>query len=323
MTDQPRLAIVTGTFNRLRQIRDCVDSIKAQTRIPFVLYVSDAGSTDGTVEYLRSVASDTVVPIFEGERVGQAKAYNSVFRQIQTPYTCWISDDNIIVDGGLDKAVSVLEDRSCIGMLGLKVRDIKGPFEKSPYIGGISEAGILNVNQGMLPTPLLQRVGGFSEVFRNYGIDPDLTAKILYSGYEVAYTRDVVIHHQRNWSEDPASEEFQALSAMHDRSRRLYLAKYGSWDTKGPIARFKAALFRLAQRRWRLPSVNSQELYCGALARDWFNIAHSRYISMWDTQRYKGQAFHLVQRCPRSQLPTHLPDDSDLEAHEKRESIAA
>ena len=92
-----QLSVVVGTYNRLDSLKRCVDSVFSQTRTSTVLYVTDAGSTDGTVEYLQSIASEQLVPLLVGERVGQARAYNDVFKVVETPYVAWISDDNEIV----------------------------------------------------------------------------------------------------------------------------------------------------------------------------------------------------------------------------------
>src|SRR5262245_9876695 len=81
-----KLSVVVGTYNRLESLKRCVDSVVSETSTPAVLYVTDAGSTDGTVEYLQSVSSDRLVPLLVGKRLGQARAYNDVFNTITTPY---------------------------------------------------------------------------------------------------------------------------------------------------------------------------------------------------------------------------------------------
>ena len=48
MSMAPRLSVVLGTYNRLHSLKRCLDSIQAQTSTPFVIHVTDAGSTDGT-----------------------------------------------------------------------------------------------------------------------------------------------------------------------------------------------------------------------------------------------------------------------------------
>src|ERR1044072_3955994 len=98
MTSSPRLSVVLGTFNRLESLKRCLDIIQAQTSTPTVVHVTAAVSTDGTVEYLKSVESAVIRPWLVGRKLGQAKAYNDVFKTVDTPFVCWISDDNEIVN---------------------------------------------------------------------------------------------------------------------------------------------------------------------------------------------------------------------------------
>lgn len=310
-----QLSIVVGTYNRRQQIQACIESIARETGIPHTVYVTDAGSTDGTVEYLRSVESDIVRPILVGRKLGQARAYNDVFDIVDTPYVCWISDDNVIVNHGLERAVTTLQRHPRIGMVGLKVRDMRGPFTQAPYIGGLSELGILNVNQGVLPTAVLRQVGGFSEVFRDYGIDPDITAKVLLCGYDIVYSRDVAIHHYRDWSQDPASQEYQVLRAKHERSLKLYRDKYsGLLPPSRAFAakkRLYAWLVRRAGSRW---SLNAKTKMLGQLPRDWHNIFNGRFVSLADILLCAGRDFHLRQHWPGFRPAPGCPPEIGLAA---------
>lgn len=295
-----KLSVVLGTYNRLDQLRRCIDSIVRETATPVRIYVTDAGSTDGTVDYLESVASDTIIPILVGRKLGQAKAYNDVFTQLDTPYVCWLSDDNEVINNGLDRAVRILESDQAIGMVALKTRDRQGPFVGAPYIGGISAAGILNVNQGVLPTALLQSIGGFSEEFRDYGIDPALTAEVLKTGRKVVYTKLHALNHYRNWSEDPKSENYQWLQERQARAKKLYLERYaadlGSEDMafklKSTVGKFvKVKLAKLGMGEFVRTS---------RVCRDMFNILSGKYISIADPLVSWGKDFHLVQKMPES-----------------------
>lgn len=314
MSPPAELSIVVGTYNRLDQLRMCIESILREMRARFVLHVTDAGSTDGTVEFLRERASERVRPHLVGRRLGQARAYNEIFAQIDTRYVCWLSDDNIVVDGGLDLGLEILRRDSRIGMVGLKVRDIAGPFAAAPYIGGISELGILNVNQGMLPTRVLRQVGGFSEAFRDYGIDPDLTAKVLLSGWDVAYTKRVAIHHQRNWPSDTASPEWRAMMARQAAYRELYRAKYRQALAPSPahLAR-RAAWKAIRSASGRRLDLDSCESVLGQLPRDWHNILAGRFISLFDGIRHRREPFHLRQHCPKRVRPAALPSEEGLQ----------
>lgn len=291
---EAKLAVVLGTYNRIDQLRRCVQSIINQTTAPYIIYITDAGSTDGTVEYLRGIASVSIVPILAGEKLGQAKAYNDVFQIVAAPYTVWLSDDNEVVDGGLDRALSILENNPAIGLVGLKTKDKQGRFRNAPYIGGISPAGILNVNQGMLPTDLLKKIGGFSEEFRDYGIDPALTADVLYAGYTVVYTKKVALLHYRNWSDDPDSEHYKWLMERHSLAKELYIRKYCSHaNESAPAPLVGTWIWRIIKRVQQLfPSA----LRNSVMARDLHNILVGRYIRFYDPLLTFGEDYHLVQR---------------------------
>ena len=254
----PVLAVVIGTLNRREQLRQAIESIFAETTVSVRVYVTDAGSTDGTLEYLQGLGDPRVVPVLEGRRLGQATAYNRVFRTLRTKHVCWLSDDNVIVNRGLDEAVAILEGDASVGLVALKVRDRQGPFVEAPYIGGISPLGILNVNQGVLRTADLLRVGGFSEWFQLYGIDPDLTAKILLGGGDVVYTRNVSIHHYRNWPADPKSPEFARVMEQQKVSQQKYLLKYGGLLPPSRRHEAKKRLWAwIKRRRPELAFINS------------------------------------------------------------------
>jgi hypothetical protein len=184
-------------------------------------------------------------------------------------------------------------------MVGLKVRDTQGPFAKAPYLGGVSKIGILNVNQGMLRTKVLREVGFFSLDFRDYGIDPDLTAKVLLAGHDVVYTRPIAIHHHRLWPEDEGSAEHDALMRRHQHFYDLYAQKYGWVDHFAWTWRAKKALWFLG--RYLMPSrmsVNSSEPFLHHLPRDWHNVLVARFISAGELLRSHDNKYHLRQRCP-------------------------
>ena len=306
----PVLSIVLGTYNRFAQLKNCIESIEAQTSTPHIVYVSDAGSTDGSVEYLTSIASSWLIPVLTGEKMGQARAYNEVFDRVDTPFVCWLSDDNEVVNHGLDVAVRALQKHPRFGMIGLKVRDLQGPFTDAPYGGGISSIGILNVNQGVLPTHVLQSVGGFSEAFRDYGIDPDLTGKVLFSGWDIALTKTVAIHHFRNWSTQKGTPEYVKMKRVQKRAVWMYSAKYGPYAAVGLRHSFKKRLFALLQKIWpKRLYINEQRRFLTALPRDLFNLFNGRFISLWDPLFTAGCEHYLVQHCPRALLPAELPDD--------------
>jgi GT2 family glycosyltransferase len=308
MSCDARLSVVLGSFNRRDSLKRCLDSILAETRTPLVVYVTDAGSTDGTQAYLESLTDPRVRALLVGRKLGQAKAYNDVFATVGTPYVAWLSDDNQVVDGGLDAAVRILDREPRVGMVALKTKDVQGPFLGSVYLGGVSEIGVLNVNQGLLRTEVLREVGGFSETFGFYGIDPDLTAKVLYAGHDVVYTRQVALHHYRDWPVEEGAPAHAELARHHALSLELYHAKWGAMAEDAGIWRAKRRLWARFKKRLRgRYDENSTRPVLGGLWRDWNNVFLSRHISLLDPWLSAGRDFHLRQRAARRPLPPDPP----------------
>ena len=305
MSSDPRLSVVLGTFNRLASLKRCLDSILNQTRAPVIVHVADAGSTDGTEDYLRSLDDGRVRILLAGRKLGQARAYNDIFRIVDTPYVAWLSDDNEVVGGGLDAAVRILEREPAIGMVALKTKDVQGPFLGSVYLGGVSEIGVLNVNQGLLRTEVLRQVGGFSEAFGFYGIDPDLTAKVLYSGHDIVYTRQVALHHYRDWPVQEGTPEQAELARQHARSLELYHRKWGHLADGAEVWRAKRRFWAWFKTRLRgRYDENSTTPQLGGLWRDWNNVFLARHISLFDPWSSAGADCHLRQHARRRPLPS-------------------
>ena len=156
----------------------------------------------------------------------------------------------------------------------------------------------------MLRTPVLRAVGGFSEAFRDYGIDPDLTAKVLMHGLDVVYTKPIAIHHYREWEMNSTKAAHKERRDKHDRANALYLAKYGSSLQPSPLFLAKRALWTLIRtvlgHRY---NVHGKNRFLTLLPRDWNNIMATRFIRISDPIANRNRPYHLRQRSsPRLRL---------------------
>jgi len=294
------LVILVATYNRLELLKRTLVSIATGTHCPHEVIVIDGGSTDGTIEYLK--AHPGIMSLFQGELLGTARAYNQVWRQIESKYTCWLSDDTEIVDGSLDLAVSILEAHPEVGMVGLKMKDTMGPWNHEPYMGGLSEYGILTCNHGVLRTDLLRSVGYFNQAYRAYTIDPDLTASILCTGKCVVMTKRICVLHHREWANHGDIEKKMQHDMGGINNRKVYHDKFQFLEASLTLpTRVRARLIRyLARILFLHATPDSKRL--GLNRRDWRNLAGGRFIRLTDPLENLQHPYHLVQRIPRSLL---------------------
>lgn len=290
------LVMLIATHDRLPQLRASLDALERGTCVPLEIVVIDGGSTDGTIEHLR--ARPSVIPLLQGERVGVARAYNAAWREIDSRYTGWLSDDTELVPGSLDLAVRILDQRSDIGMVGLKMKDTIGPWSGEDYMGQVSEIGILNCNHAVMRTELLREVGYFNEDYYSYIVDPDLVASFLSAGSTVVMTKRLAVLHHREWATlDPAAKLARDRKGVD--ADRVYRTKFRYLDNRVYALRYRVAYFA-----WR---VVARTLYArvpaggrrlGLQRRDWLNLLRGRFIGALDPLRSRGRDFHLVQRIP-------------------------
>lgn len=299
-----KLSIVIGTFNRLNLLHKCLRQIEKTVHVEHEAIVIDAGSTDGTVAYLKKMGKRIRV-ITQHKRIGQAKSLNKFFRRLNSKYVCWLSDDNIVRRGIMDIAVGILDKNSRIGMVGLKVKDITGPFAHEEYIGGIWPSGVLNVNQGMVRVDVLKKAGLFDENFPDYGMDADLTTKILLSGHIVVYTKKVAIEHARKYKEFPGAFTNVERSGKLLVALELYKRKYNKLCKPYQYKRFlylksMSALLRtllnhlMGFRRFGF----SLEKLTKYNKRDIINVFEAEFVSKLDLWYNRKKPYYLVQEIP-------------------------
>ncbi len=298
-TEQAVLTVLIGTRNRLTLLQQCLDAVRATVKVPCQVIVIDAGSTDGTLEYLNAQSDIRVVR--DTEPIGQAPSLNRVLARVATPYVCWLSDDNLVQPGALDLACQLLDTIPPVGMVALKVKDMQGPHSNLPYIGGIWPTGVLTCNQGVLRTELFRRLGYFDEQLRDYGIDADLTVRVLLAGYRVVMTKQTAICHYRNYEQFPGAIESAERAHRQARAMTLYCDKY-----KDLIPRRRSELPRefaarsahtglvYGLRLARKSGVRIESIL-GYTVKDWQNVLSGRYISKLDLWHYRKQPFYLVQ----------------------------
>jgi glycosyltransferase involved in cell wall biosynthesis len=97
MTDTPLVSIITPVLNGIKYLEPCIHSVLNQS-YPYIEHVLvDGGSTDGTVEMLRSYQAKYPERIrFISERdKGVGDAVNKGFRIAKGDIFCWLDSDDV------------------------------------------------------------------------------------------------------------------------------------------------------------------------------------------------------------------------------------
>ena len=100
--NNPQFTIVTPSYNYAKYIRECLDSVRNQEGVTFEHLVFDAGSTDGTLDILRSY--DGIDLTVEPDK-GMSDAINKGFRRARGEWVMWLNTDDRLLPDAL-KAVA-------------------------------------------------------------------------------------------------------------------------------------------------------------------------------------------------------------------------
>jgi GT2 family glycosyltransferase len=224
-----KLSIVIICWNDLRVIRECLRSIFDGTHaISFEVILSDNGSTDGSVEFVRETYPSVRV-VENRANLGFAKGNNAGIRVSHGEYVLILNPDTIIHDGALDKLVAFAERNPQAGAFGCRVQNADGSYQVSArlfptvwrywvnalylkklqavsrlfayeeYAGwnGDSERDV-DWQSGccvMFRRELLEKLGGFDEQFFYHFEEVDLCRRVWNTGAPIRFTPEAVITH--------------------------------------------------------------------------------------------------------------------------------
>jgi len=112
-----RITVVVPTFNSMKYVDECLDSVLAQTYDDMEIIVYDNESTDGTHEHLLERKNDQfeVISLPNIEPNGYREAMDHVFEHSESEYVTFISSDDYIDKNYISNCMQTL-DRSPSGI---------------------------------------------------------------------------------------------------------------------------------------------------------------------------------------------------------------
>jgi glycosyltransferase involved in cell wall biosynthesis len=113
MTHRPLVSIVLPILNERPYIRAALDSLLTQDYSPVEVVVYDGGSTDGTLEVLRSYPIEVIVE----PGLGQMAAINRGWRRTHADFVTWMAGDDLYRPGAIRRLAEELEANAEVGFV--------------------------------------------------------------------------------------------------------------------------------------------------------------------------------------------------------------
>lgn len=265
-TFSPRVSIVIPTFNKLEFTRRCLESIAQHTPAGLCeIIVVDNGSTDGTVEFLKSEeAAGRLRALINGKNLGFAKACNLGAKAARGRWLLLLNNDTEARPNWIEPLLRTAEQDPRVGAVGSKLLFPDGTLQHAgvvllndePHDDPLLARHVFHGERGDLPDanrpmiyraltaacllvdlPLFLEIGGFDEEFYNGYEDVDLCFRIQAANRLLVYQPESVLTHFESQS---GPERFrqarQNIARLHGKWLKSAEADY-SINAVGKVAR--------------------------------------------------------------------------------------
>lgn len=224
-----RFSLVTPVMNGMPWLPATIASIHAQRAEADVeLFVQDAGSTDGSREWLRAHSAPDDVLVFEPDE-GQTDALLRAFARATGDVLGWLNADDLLEPGALARvreAFAAAPDAVAVTGGCLLVGPDDAIVGAVPVVPDASLAGLL-ANPVNLAQPAtffrrdaFMRVGGLDRRL-DYAMDVDLWMKLARAG-RIVILRDVVLARFRVHPAAKSQRDRRLTAAEDLRVRRRH-----------------------------------------------------------------------------------------------------
>jgi GT2 family glycosyltransferase len=247
MTDAP-VAVIVLTWNALAFTRECLEKLRTVTEHPaYRVIVVDNGSTDGTLDYLRSL--DWISLVSNETNQGYTKANNQGLEATRPDEDVVLLNNDIMLDdpAWLTKLQQVAYSDVDVGVVGTRLVDANGRINHlGSYMPPVSLYGQqmggleLDINQCVRDRPVecvvfavaylrrtcIDKLGPLDEDFFAYFEDTEYCLRATRAGFKVLYAGQVSPVHHHNTSTRENKVDFWGI---YERSRKVFARKWGQW----------------------------------------------------------------------------------------------
>lgn len=221
----PKVSIIVPTYNRAAFLPAAIESILGQSFQDFEVLVIDDGSTDNTVEVLRTYREKVTYIYQENQWVSAAR--NTGIEASRGEYLAFLDSDDLFLPDKLEIQVKLLDERPEIGLVasGHEFIDEEGQLLQIPNfqtdrptitLESILVGGLAPVHAVLVRRSWVNQVNGFDPKLP-YAEDPDLWYRLALEGCPMVWESSVVCQyrvHANNATNSPKIHYQYARQAL-------------------------------------------------------------------------------------------------------------
>jgi glycosyltransferase involved in cell wall biosynthesis len=251
MVNAPLVSIVTPSYNQADFLSHTIRSVLNQEYKHIEYFIVDGGSTDGSVEIIKSYQDQITWWVSEKDR-GQTDAINKGFNQATGEIFAWINSDDILQPWAVSEAVDFFQRNPDVGLV---YGDLHYINTEGKYLGTFNakQTDFNKLRRGAvyIPQPAtFWRASLWKEVGP---LDPDLYFAMDYDLWvKIAAITSIQYYQGHHWADFRIHDESKTISADQkcwDEMLWIHRRDGGRWLS--PLV-FKYWIRRLIGPIWRL-----------------------------------------------------------------------
>ena len=211
----PLISIVTPSYNSMPYIKDNIESVRMQNYLQVEHIIIDGGSTDGTVEILKSFPQTDWVSEKDS---GQSNALNKGFSKASGAIIGWLNADDTYTPGTFNEVAQYFTDHPETDLVSTDVNVIDKDGKRVGYLKS-EEFNITQLffyNMVKQPTVFMRRrvINQLREVDESlhYVMDYEFWLRVGMANFKFDYLQNKVF---ANFRFAPGSKSFQSESQFH------------------------------------------------------------------------------------------------------------
>ena len=244
--NNPLVSIIVLNWNGKEHLQECLISVLKTTYSPIEIIVADNGSTDGSVQLVRSCFA-TVIVLENGNNLGYAEGNNRGIEIAKGKYVVTLNNDVIVEPGWLDKPIEFLEkDHRLLAVCGRQMNyydrskidslfHYPGPellflqaghgetMEQNSMFAMPGYVIAINGGSGIYRKKMFVELGGFDRNYFFYNEETDLCMRAFLKGWSCLFVPQSVVYHKEG-------ESFKTSRGknlyFHERNRIWFIYKF-------------------------------------------------------------------------------------------------
>lgn len=288
----PIASIVVIAYNRVEKTKICVECVLKYTdNINYELILIDNGSTDGTLDYFKTIDYNNKKIIHITKNIGVGYAFKLSTQVCTGKYYVGVSNDIYVTKNWLSNLIYCMESDDRIGFvvpMSSNVSNLQEPtgfnftsfeemqemaaeFNKSNPLKWEQRLRLISIIS-MFKRSMFDLIGISDVGFFHDFTEDDYSIRIRRAGYKLILCGDTFIHHDHDFrnleDKDPNTYRISL-----ERGMQNYKEKYFGLDAWEDIINFDTGLIHMLRKSKHntIPNILGVDVKCGQPLLDVYN----------------------------------------------------